>query len=70
MKEFLKQMLSAASGNVSSKRVCGVIGWAAILIVYIYCTITTKPSPDFTDFLIGSIVALLGVDSVTSVFKK
>ena len=70
MKNFIKQMLSAASGNVSSKRVMGCLGWMIILAVYVYCTITTKAAPEFTDFLIGSIVALLGVDSVTNVFKK
>lgn len=70
MKKFLKEVLSARSGQASSKRICGCLGWIAVLGIYIYCTMTSKPAPEFTDFLIGAIVALLGVDSVTNVFKK
>lgn len=70
MKKFLKEVLSARSGQGSSKRICGCLGWLVILGIYIYCTVTQSPSPDFTDFLIGAIVALLGVDSVTNIFKK
>lgn len=70
MKQFITQMLSAASGRVSSKRVMGCIGWLVILAIYIYVAISTKQAPEFTDFLIGAIVTLLGVDSVTNVFKK
>lgn len=70
MKALLREMISASSGYVSSKRVCGVLGWVVILAMYVYCGVTTKPAPEFTDFLIGAIVTLLGVDSVTKIFKK
>lgn len=70
MKKFLKQMVSAASGNISSKRVMGCIGFIVVLVELIYCTATGNKSPEFTEFLIGAIVALLGVDSVASIFKK
>lgn len=69
MKQFLIQMLSAASGRVSSKRVMGCLGWLIILTTYVYYTVTTKQIPEFTDSLIMAIVALLGVDSVANVFK-
>lgn len=70
MKEFLKEVLSARSGQASSKRICGVIGFLVVIGIYIYCAITGKPAPEVTDFLIGAIVTLLGVDSVTNAFKK
>ena len=35
---FLKQMFTSHSG-ISSKRVCGVIGWFVAVIVLIYCTV-------------------------------
>lgn len=70
MKNFIKQMLSAASGNISSKRVMGCIGFLAVVVTLAYCTITGKEAPDFTDMFIGAIVALLGVDSVANIFKK
>jgi hypothetical protein len=38
IQEFLKQMITSHSG-VSSKRVCGVLGFLTILFVLIYCTI-------------------------------
>jgi hypothetical protein len=37
-KDFIVKMLSSNSG-ISSKRVCGVIGWIVCLIVLIYCSI-------------------------------
>lgn len=70
MKEFIKEALRARSGMASSKRICGAIGFIVVLSIYIYCAITSKPAPEFTDFLIGAVVTLLGVDSVTNVFKK
>ena len=70
MIKFIKEVLSARSGQASSKRICGVFGFVIVLGVYIYCAVTGKEAPTVTDLLLGSIVALLGVDSVTSVFKK
>lgn len=66
MKEFIKQMLSGLNGNISSKRVCGVLGWLVILGVYIYCTIKIAQAPDITEVIIWASVTLLGVDSVTN----
>lgn len=38
MKEFLTKLVTAHTG-VSSKRVCGILGWLIGLIALIYCTI-------------------------------
>jgi len=38
MKEFLTKLVTAHTG-VSSKRVCGILGWLIGLITLIYCTI-------------------------------
>ena len=38
MKEFLTKLVTARTG-VSSKRVCGILGWLIGLITLIYCTI-------------------------------
>ena len=43
--ECLKSMLSA-DGNISSKRVIGVVGYIVILILFIYATITKTCLPN------------------------
>ena len=68
--KWLKEILSARSGRLSSKRICGVLGWLIILGSYIYCIIVGKELPDITDILIWAIVALLGVDSVTGALYR
>lgn len=70
IKEFFQQMLSAASGRISSKRVCGVIGWIILLATYITCAVQAQEVPSITDSFLIAIVALLGVDSVANIFKK
>jgi hypothetical protein len=70
MKEFIKSMLSAEKGSVSSKRVCGVIGWIVVLSIYLISLIRGNSVPnDILDLIIGCCV-LLGVDSVTSIWRK
>jgi hypothetical protein len=36
---FLKLMISSNSG-ISSKRVCGVLGFIVVMFIVIYCTVT------------------------------
>lgn len=36
--QFVKEIVTSHSG-ISSKRVCGVIGWLVCLGVLIYCTV-------------------------------
>jgi hypothetical protein len=68
-KNWLDKMLSPNSG-VSSKRVCGVAGWIVCIGLVIFCTITQTPSPDALEMLFICATSLLGVDSVTSIWKK
>lgn len=67
---FLREMFSARSGMASSKRVTGVLAWIVILGVYVYCAVTGKDSPDLADWLIVAASSLLGVDSISTIFKK
>lgn len=70
MKKFIKEMLSGFSGRISSKRVCGVIGWFCCLISFLYCTVEGIQAPVMVDYLLLSCMGLLGVDSVTSIWKN
>lgn len=64
------QIIETPKGRLSSKRVCGVLGWIVLLIGFMILLFATKQAPSFTEFLICAIVALLGVDSVTGAFNK
>ena len=67
--KLLKQIITAGSG-VSSKRVCGLLGWLVLLACLGYATWNGTELPLVTpDFIFGTIV-LLGVDSVTALWKK
>lgn len=66
---FIKQMFTSHSG-ISSKRVCGVIGWFVGMGVLIYCTLTVIQAPLMIDTFLICVMALLGIDSVTSIWKK
>lgn len=67
--EFLKNALSSDSA-VSSKRIAGFMGWIVCLAAVIYSVITNNQSPDIVDTLFITSAALLGLDSVISIFKK
>lgn len=69
MKDFLIKMLTNGSG-VSSKRVCGAIGFLVICYVVIYCTMTGTSAPALIDTFIYCVVTLLGLDSVMKPFVK
>lgn len=68
MKEFIKSMLRGESG-ISSKRVCGVLGWLVSIAIIGYCTITNTQAPEIMDTFILGIMGLLGIDSVTNIWK-
>lgn len=65
---FFIEMFTANSG-LSSKRVCGFLGWVVSLLIAIYCTLMGIPAPDITEVIVFSSIMLLGVDSVTSIWK-
>lgn len=67
--KFLKQIIMSHSG-ISSKRVCGVLGFIIILFVLVYCTINRIQAPQMIDTFIYAICLLLGIDSVTGIWKK
>ena len=69
MKEFLTKLITANTG-VSSKRVCGIIGFAVTVFVLLYCTILEVQAPMMIETFIYAICLLLGIDSVTGIFKK
>ena len=66
---FLKQMITSHS-VISSKRVCGVIGFVAVLFVLIYCTVQGIQAPVMIETFIYAICLLLGIDSVTGIWKN
>lgn len=69
MIEFLKQLITSHSG-ISSKRVCGVLGFIVVIIVLLYCTINVIQAPVMIEPFMYIIGLLLGIDSVTGIFKK
>lgn len=68
-KEFICKMFTTHSG-VSSKRVCGVAGWFVGIGVLIYCTIMSIQAPLMIDMFLLCVMGLLGIDSVTGIWKK
>lgn len=66
----ITQIIETPQGRLSSKRVCGLLGWIVVLIGFLVLLFVNKEAPEFTEFLIGAVVTLLGVDSITGVFKK
>lgn len=66
---WFKDMFDSES-SVSSKRFCGVLGWIVSICVIIYCTITHTQAPVIMEFFLMSVVGLLGVDSVTNIWKN
>lgn len=69
-KQFLKSIFLNQPGSISSKRICGVIGWFICLGILIYCTIMVIQAPVMIDSIVIASTALLGVDSITNIWKK
>lgn len=68
IKEYIRLMITSHSG-ISSKRVCGVLGFLVIMFVLIYCAICGIQAPIMIDTFIWAVALLLGVDSVTGIWK-
>ena len=49
---------------------CGILGWIVSLAILIYCSIVTKQAPDMIDTVLYCCMGLLGIDSVTSIWRK
>ncbi len=67
--EFIKSMCSTDT-DISSKRVCGFIGWIICMFVLIFCTIKNIEAPEIFDIVIITSGSLLGLDTVTSIWKR
>lgn len=67
-KEVVLKMIESHSG-VSSKRVCGFLGWMVCLGIIIYCTINNIEAPEIVNNIIYACLGLLGIDSVTGIWK-
>lgn len=68
VKEFIKLMITSHSG-ISSKRVCGVLGFLVIMFVIVFCAITSTQAPVILETFIWAVCMLLGIDSVTGIWK-
>lgn len=69
IKELLTKMITSHSG-ISSKRVCGVLGFLVIIFILIFCTVNGIQAPEMIDVFIYAICLLLGIDSVTGIWKS
>lgn len=63
---FLKDVVTSQSG-ISSKRVCGLLGCLGVLV---YCIVTSKQAPVMIDTIVWCCMGLLGIDSVTGIWKS
>ena len=69
MKQFFKDMLSSES-SVSSKRFCGFLGWILCLVICGWCTWKQREAPEVIEILFICSTSLLGIDSITGIWKK
>ena len=67
---FFKSILSGEKGSLSSKRLSGFIGWLSCVAVLLMCTIWDRQAPDMVSTIIYASAALLGLDSVTDIWKS
>lgn len=68
IKEYIKLIITSNSG-ISSKRVCGVLGFLVIAFTLIYCAICGLQAPEMIDTFIWAVCMLLGIDSITDIWK-
>mgnify|MGYP003406433903 CR=1 FL=1 len=66
--EFIMNTLSEGK-NPSSKRVAGCLGWAVCLAAAILGMFITIQSPGVLEMLFWSSSGLLGLDTVTNMFR-
>ena len=69
IKEYIKLIITSHSG-ISSKRVCGCLGFLVIMFVVIFCTVSNLQAPLIMETFIWSVCTLLGIDSVTGIWKN
>ena len=69
-KQFLKSIFLNHPNSISSKRICGVLGWFLCLGVLGYCTYKEIQAPVMVDTIVITSAALLGVDSIMNIWKR
>lgn len=69
LKNFIWDTVSEGK-NPSSKRVAGCLGWIVCLSASIIALFHLIPNPDIIEMLFWSSCALLGIDSVSGIFKR
>ena len=67
--EYFQKIFMSRSG-VSSKRICGFLGWLVSLFIVVYCTINVIQAPAIAEILFYCSSGLLGIDAVMSPFRK
>lgn len=63
-------MFLANSGGLSSKRVCGILGWIVCLVLLILSFYLERKVDEFADYVLITSASLLGVDSLAGIFNK
>lgn len=66
---IFKSLLSAERGSLSSKRLCGMLGWLVSSAVLLLCTVWDRQAPEMVNVFLYSSTVLLGVDSVAGIWK-
>lgn len=69
-KQFLKSIFLNQPNSISSKRICGVLGWLLCLGVLGYCTCNEIQAPVMVDSIVIASTTLLGVDSIANIWKR
>ena len=68
-KKYLRLIITSHSG-ISSKRVCGLLGFLVITFVIAFCTVCNLQAPVIVEPFIWAVCALLGRDSITGIWKN
>lgn len=69
---FIKAVMTAQSG-ISSKRLCGVLGWLCTIGWITYYVVVKKDMPGILETFMICTVTLLGIDTIPksiNAFKK
>lgn len=67
--DYFQKIFMSRSG-VSSKRICGFLGWLVCLFVVIYCTISCIQAPLIAEILFYCSSGLLGIDAIMYPFNN
>jgi hypothetical protein len=67
--EFWIQLFTGNKA-ISSKRVCGFVGWMISVFICLWCTFAKIEAPQIADMLFICSTSLLGVEAITSVFHR